>query len=91
MAAKKRAASAPSNRYVTAGDPDDLGPADRLAHDILTVRGDLLPSVDRIMSAGLDDTGAAEALSLFQAALDAPGDPNRDPRIAIAAAGGAPA
>lgn len=87
-AAKKRTTSVPSNPYVTTGDPEELSPANRVAHEILEVRGDLLPSVDRIMSAGLVEDEAVQALSLFRDALTTPGDPNRDPRVAIAAATG---
>jgi hypothetical protein len=86
MAVKKKAG--PSNPYVTTADPDDLSPERRIAHDILTMRNDLLPSVDLIMSAGLDEDVAVQALTLFRTAVENPGDPNRDPRAAIAAATG---
>lgn len=87
MAARKKALDA-ANPYVGSGDPDDLGPMQRLAHDILIDRGDLLPSVDRIMQAGLAEDETVQALTLFQGALATPGDPHRDPRLAIAAATG---
>jgi hypothetical protein len=87
MAATKRAASRPSNPY-TSSDPDALSPANRIAHDILVERVDLLPSVDRIMTAGLDEDDALKAITLFQRSLTKPGDPNRDPRVAIAAVTG---
>lgn len=88
MAARKRAAPRPSNPYGSSTDTDDLSPANRVASEILTSRGDLLPSVDRIMGAGLAEDDAVQALTLFRDALDQPGDPNRDPRVAIAAATG---
>ena len=91
MAAKKRVTQDPDRPYVGSADPETLGPSDRVAHDILTMRMDLLPSIDRIMHAGLDEPSAELALTLFRDALDQPGDPNRDPRAAIAAATGAEA
>lgn len=86
MAAKKKAAGGPPNPYVTSADPDDLSPDRRIAHDILTGRGDLLPSIDSIMQAGLAQDDTVRALTLFRTAVENPGDPNRDPRVAIAAA-----
>jgi hypothetical protein len=71
-------------RWQSAESPDDLGPADRIAHDILAGRRDLLPSVERIMTAGLDDDGTLCAIGLFRDSLTTPGDVNRDPRVAIA-------
>jgi len=41
---------------------------------------------DRIMGAGLDEPGQERALTLFRDSLASPGDPNRDPMIAISAA-----
>ena len=80
-------ATKPTTRHVnqsrTSTAPEDMSPADRLAAEILTARGDLLPSVQHIMNAGLDDDAAAAALTLFQSALNTPGDPNRDPRTAV--------
>ena len=55
MVARKRSTKAPRNPYLTAATPDDLGPANRIAYDIIAERRDLLPSVERIMNAGLDD------------------------------------
>jgi hypothetical protein len=72
------------NPYLSAGTPDDLGPADRIAFDIIADRHDLLPSVERIMNAGLDQDSTVRALTLFRAALGVIGDPHRDPRVAIA-------
>lgn len=85
MAKKKVAAT----RWHNGTDPiEDLSASEQLAHQIVTDRGDLEPSVKRIMDAELDDDGRTAALSSFQASLDDPGDPNRDPQVAIANAGG---
>jgi hypothetical protein len=88
MAVKKKATTGRSSPYMTSTDVDDLSPANRMAHEIVTARGDLLPSIERIMGAGLSDGDAVEALTLFRAALGAPGDPNRDPHVALAAVTG---
>ncbi|MET0143896.1 MAG: hypothetical protein ABW328_03800 [Ilumatobacteraceae bacterium] len=84
MVVKKRSTKAPANPYLTSATPDELGPADRIAYDIVAERRDLLPSVERIMNAGLDEDGTVGALSLFRTSLSTSGDPNRDPRVAIA-------
>lgn len=63
---------------------DDLAPRERLAHEIVTEYGDLLPSVERIMDAELDEEQKLTALTAFRDSLDVAGDPNRDPRVAIA-------
>jgi hypothetical protein len=85
MVTKKSTRKAPANPYLTAATPDDLGRADRIAYDIVADRRDLLPSVERIMNAGLDEDGTVGALTVFQSSLGVTGDPNRDPRVAIAA------
>ena len=82
MIKKKPRKTAP-NPYLNAASPDDLGPTDRIAFDIIADRPDLLPSVDRIMTAGLDDDAAHRAISLFRDSLESGSDPNRDPRVAI--------
>jgi hypothetical protein len=87
MVVKKRS-KAPENPYLNAATTEELSPANRIAHDIVADRRDLLPSVERIMNAGLDETATIDALSLFRTALQSPGDPNRDPRVAIVASGG---
>jgi hypothetical protein len=71
-------------RWQSTESLDDLGPADRIAHDILAGRRDLFPSVERIMTAGLDDDGTLRAIGLFRDSLTTPGDVHRDPRVAIA-------
>ena len=82
---KKQARSAP-NPYRTSGSDAELSPANQLAHDIVSARPDHLPSVEHIMNGGGDDATATAALHLFNAALTSPGDPHRDPRVALAAA-----
>ena len=63
---------------------EDLGPCEQLAHQIVTDYGDLTPSVDRIMTAEIDDEQRLVALTSFHDSLGAIDDPNRDPRVAIA-------
>ena len=82
---KKRPSKAPPNPYLTTASPDDLGPANRIAYDIVHERRDVLPSVERIMNAGLDEAATLRAMTLFRDALATTGDPHRDPRVAIAA------
>jgi hypothetical protein len=88
MAAKKKARTGRSSPYLTSTDVDELSPTNRMAHEILTSSGDLLPSIDRIMQAGLSDSDTLTALTLFRDSLGVSGDPNRDPRVAIATATG---
>jgi hypothetical protein len=85
MVTRKRSTKAPPNPYLKVGTPDDLSPANRIAYDIVAERRDLLPSVERIMNADLDEDGKCDALTLFRSSLTVAGDPNRDPRVAIAA------
>ncbi|NNE10793.1 MAG: hypothetical protein HKN41_00945 [Ilumatobacter sp.] len=95
--AKKKAAT---SRWADGTiDIEELSPAERLAHELVTDFADLAPSVEKIMDAefdgndgedGDDQDGRATALDLFRASLDSLGDPNRDPRVAIEAAGGTP-
>lgn len=63
---------------------DDLAPRERLAHEIVSTYGDLLPSVVRIMDAELDEEQGLAALTAFRDSIGTAGDPNRDPRVAIA-------
>ncbi len=67
---------------------DDLAPRERLAHDIVTEHSDLLPSVERIMDADLTEEQTIAALTAFHESIGTAGDPNRDPRVAIANAAG---
>lgn len=65
-------------------DLEDLPPRDRLAHEIVSAHADLLPSVARIMNADLGEEQGLVALASFRDSLGKAGDPNRDPRVAIA-------
>lgn len=67
---------------------DDLAPRERLAHEIVSAYGDLLPSVERIMDAELTEEQGLTALTAFRDSIGIPGDPNRDPRVTIANAAG---
>jgi hypothetical protein len=75
-----------ANPYLTTDSPDQLEPPNRIAYEIMSERRDLLPSVERIMNAGLSSPATIDALTLFRTSLAAPGDPNRDPSVAIARA-----
>jgi len=81
---KAASSKRPAASWKTPGSPDELPPVGQLAHSIVSERPDLLPSVERIMVAALDDEGRLRALRLFSDSLHTPGDPNRDPRVAIA-------
>ena len=80
----KRPVKTPPNPYLTSASPDDLGPSNRIAYEIIHDRRDVLPSVERIMNAVLDDDARLRAISLFRDALTKVDDPHRDPRVAIA-------
>lgn len=69
-------------------DIDDLAPRERLAHEIVSMYGDLLPSVERIMDAELTEEQGLVALAAFRDSIGTAGDPNRDPRVSIANAAG---
>jgi hypothetical protein len=71
-------------------DIEELGPSERIAHELVSEFADLAPSVEKIMDAEISDEGRSAALQLFRTSLGAIGDPNRDPRTAISAAGGTP-
>ena len=76
-----------STRWYSGDTPfDELDPSEQVAHLIVQEFGDLAPSVERIMSAGLTASEREHAISLFQASLGNLDDPNRDPRHAIATA-----
>ena len=79
----KRATKSATNPYRGVASPEDLGPTERIAFDIIAKRRDLLPSVDRIMNADLDDAARLRAITLFCDSLERAGDPNRDPRVSI--------
>jgi hypothetical protein len=82
-ASNRPTSSQPAANWKSAGSPNQLGDADRLAHAIMSERSDVLPSVERIMTAPLDSNGRLRALELFRAALGDPSDACRDPRVAI--------
>ena len=82
-AANRSTSKEPAASWKSAGSPSQLGGADQLAHAIMAERSDLLPSLERIMTAPLDSAGRLRALELFQAALRDPSDACRDPRVAI--------
>lgn len=63
---------------------EDLAPDEQMAHQIVADFADLAPSVERIMDADLNHEQRHSALSAFQASLGSIGNPNRDPRVAIA-------
>ena len=86
MAVRKQAAKPPigTPRWQLPGSTEELDPAERVAHEIFAARSDLLPSVDRIMTAGLGADGTLKAMCMFRDALTNPGDVHRDPRVAIA-------
>lgn len=81
--ATRQSRKANDNPYRSTTSPDDLSPANRLAFEIVADRRDVIPSVERIMNAGLDEDATARALGLFRDALVSVGDPHRDPRVAI--------
>jgi len=75
----------PATRWHDGSTPIEELPADeQLAHQLVVERADLAPSVERIMNAELSDDQRNHALNGFNVSLDNPGDPNRDPRTAIA-------
>lgn len=80
---KKAAAKRAAADWKSPGSPHELGTAEQLAHSIVSQRADLLPSVERIMTAPLDGDGRVRALGLFRDSLSTPGDRHRDPRVAI--------
>jgi len=86
MAKKKVAAT---RWHDGVGEIEDLTETEQIAHAIVTERGDLEPSVGRIMdSETLDEDQRAVALNSFQTSLSDPDDENRNPTVAITNAGG---
>ncbi|MEZ7960785.1 MAG: hypothetical protein QMC04_02535, partial [Ilumatobacter sp.] len=67
---------------------EELPASDQVAHDIVLEFSDLKPSITRIMEADLDDDQRLNAMVAFRDSLQDPGNPNRDPRVAITNAGG---
>jgi hypothetical protein len=83
---KKRNTTNSSTQYPwrSSDSPDGLGPAEQVAHNVLADRRDLLPSVERIMTADLADAHRLRAMELFRDSIGQVGDVHRDPRVAIA-------
>ena len=65
---------------------EDHTPSEAAAHAVIREFSDLEPSVNRIMSADLNEAGKLHAVGLFRASLGVAGDPNRMPLNAIEAA-----
>ena len=65
--------------------PENRTESEIMADALLSRYNDLAPSLNRIMDAGLGETGRLHALTLFQASLGVTGDPMRNPANAIAA------
>lgn len=84
MSTKKPARQDIIRPYLSHPFPADASDLHRAAHTILTQRSDVLPSIERILHAGLSDDVAIRALGLFHDSLGSNGDPNRDPRVAVA-------
>ena len=83
MAVKKQ----PRTRWHDGTTPvEELPPTEQIAHQLVSERRDLAPSVERIMDAELGDDQRNLALTLFRDSLMNDNDPNRDPRVAIATA-----
>lgn len=84
-AAKPRKAAAKRGVKPGAPLPDDHTPSEGVAYAIRTEFGDLAPSVNRIMNAGLDEAGTMVAITLFRDSLGVKGDKYRNPMEAIEA------
>jgi hypothetical protein len=78
----KRTKTTLNDRFVS-DNPDELEGALLTAHEIVSERRDLVPSVQRIMDAELDDATRDRAMELFRASLGDLDDPNRNPNVAI--------
>ncbi|MCU1391510.1 MAG: hypothetical protein JWL72_4848 [Ilumatobacteraceae bacterium] len=69
---------------VKVAPPEDT-PLKQLAADLLRVRTELKPSLDVISNSELSEDDKMVAMRLFEAALEDPWDPMRNPRAAVAA------
>jgi hypothetical protein len=65
--------------------PENRSESQIVADTILSRYNDLAPSLNRIMDAGLGETGQLHAITLFQESLGVTGDPMRNPLNAIEA------
>lgn len=63
---------------------DQMTPSQQVAHTIKTTFSDLAPSVQLIMEADITEDQRFQAITLFRDSLSSPGDPNRNPRHALA-------
>ena len=70
---------------VKVAPPEDT-PLKQLAADLLRVRSELGPSLAVISNSELSEDDKMVAMRLFEAALEDPWDPMRNPRHAVAAA-----
>jgi hypothetical protein len=85
-AAPRKASTAASRRKAQGPVlPEDHTESEAVAHAIISESIDLTPSVNRIMNAGLSEAGSLHAINLFRDSLGVPGNPNRDPAVAIEA------
>jgi hypothetical protein len=66
--------------------PENHTPSQAAAYAIVEEFRYLEPSVNRIMEADLSEAGRLHGLELFRTSLGVPGDPNRIPANAVAAA-----
>jgi hypothetical protein len=87
--AKKSKKPATTAWYDGTVDVESLAPDRQLAHSLVAKHRDLTPSVDRIMNSELSDDARMHALSAFADSIGQSGNPNRDPRVAIANAAAA--
>jgi hypothetical protein len=74
----------PSKKPVVAL-PENRTESEIVADTLLSRYNDLAPSLNRIMDAGLGETGRLHAITLFQESLGVTGDPMRNPLNAIVA------
>lgn len=86
--APAKAAAKPATRRVSSKNagatlPENHTAAEAIAHAITTLHIDLAPSVNRIMSAELEEPSRLVAITLFRDSLDIPGDQYRFPANAI--------
>ncbi|HEX9258080.1 MAG TPA: hypothetical protein VF855_00985 [Acidimicrobiales bacterium] len=75
----------PTSKAVGTTPLDEQTPSEAVAHAIVVKYSDLAPSLNRIMAADIGEEGRLHAITLFQQSLGVPGDPNRNPAIAIEA------
>jgi hypothetical protein len=73
------------SKKVVSAVPELRTPSEIVADTIVARYSDLAPSVNRIMQAGLGETGRLHAIALFERSLGVPDDPMRNPQNAIAA------